>query len=129
MLLLKKESADMFKCPVCGGEIGFFRKCFQSVWNKSIIECPSCGRKLRLKPYGTSRSDTTLIVIFTYFFLDIKDWIIPVCILEFLIFSLIKRIFLPLVPYDPKQKISFGEALVLIISGIGIVVGLLIEFF
>lgn len=118
----------MFKCPCCGEKINFIKKCFFLSWNNTI-QCPSCGSKLCLKPYGTSRSDISLIFILTYYFINIKRWLIPICILEFLIFSLVRSILLPLVLYDPKQKMSFADLFVMLFLILGIIIGLLNEIF
>lgn len=118
----------MFKLPLLWRKISFFKKMLLLPWSKTI-QCPSCGRELCLKPYGTSRGDIALVFILTYYFLNIKRWFIPICILELLIFSLVKSILLPLVSYDSKQKMSFIDWFVMIFLILGIIIGLLSQIF
>lgn len=118
----------MFECPCCGGEISFLKKMLLLPCG-GTTQCPSCGNKLCLKPYGTSRSDIGLIFILTYYFLNIEKWFVPICILELLVFSLIKSILLPLVPCDTKQKMSFIDWFVAVFLILGLLIGLLNEIF
>ena len=117
----------VFRCPVCDNRIGFLRKCRHSIWEKGAIDCLSCGSKLRIKKYGSSRSDATVIVLIAYFFLGIKDFLLPLCFLGAFVFSFFKKLVSPLELYDPDRKTSLVEWIIILIAAVGFLVGLWLE--
>lgn len=118
----------VFRCPVCDNKIGFLRKCRQSIWEKGNIDCLSCGSRLRIKKYGSSRSGATLVVCIAYFFLGIKDFLLPVCLFGMFVCSFLNKLFSPLELYDPNRKVSPVEWIIIFIAAIGFLVGLWLEF-
>ena len=118
----------VFRCPVCDNKIGFLKKCRYSIWEKGNIDCLSCGSRLRIKKYGSSRSDAGLIVCIAYFFLGIKVFLLPLCFLGTFVFSFFKKVVSPLELYDPDQKAGPVEWIIIFIAVISLLVGLWLEF-
>lgn len=118
----------VFRCPVCDNKIGFLRKCKHSIWKDDNIACSSCGSSLRIKKYGTTRSNATLVVCIVYFFLGIKDFLLPVCLFGMFVFSFLHKLFSPLEQYDPNRKVSPVEWIIIFIAVVSLLVGLWLEF-
>lgn len=118
----------VFRCPICDNKIGFLRKCRYSIWEKGDIDCLSCSSRLRIKKYGSSRSDATLIVLIAYFFLGIKDFLLPLCFFGTFVFSFLKKLISPLELYDLDRKASPAEWIIILIVAAGFLVELWLEF-
>lgn len=117
-----------FRCPVCDNKIGFLRKCRHAMWEKGDFKCSSCGSSLRVKKYGTGRSDATVAVCIAYFFLGTKDVFLPACFLGIFVLPFLKNLFSPMEQYDPDQKIGLAEWIMIGVAVICLLVGLWLEF-
>ncbi len=93
---------DIFRCPVCGHKIGVFQKYRQSLWGG--IKCSSCGAQLHIRKTGTGRGDAFIPLAFVYFFLGIKEWIIPAAFCVGFVYDFIKCSLSPLIPLEQDQK-------------------------
>ena len=117
---------DIFRCPVCGQKIGIFYKYRQSFWGG--IKCSSCGAQLQIRKTGTGRANAGLIVIFVYFFLGIKKWLIPVSLLVGFVYDFIKCSLSPLVPEEQNRKVSWAVWVYFVVMITGLVVTLIFSF-
>lgn len=117
-----------FRCPVCDNKISFLRKCRHAIWEKGGFKCLSCGSSLRIKKYGTSRSDATLAVCIVYFFLGIKDFFLPACLLGIFVLPFLKNLFSPMELCDPHRKTGLAEWIIIGVAAISLLVGLWLEF-
>lgn len=117
-----------YRCPVCENKIDFWKKCRYAIWGKGGLVCGSCGTALRIKRYGSGRSDATLVVCIVYFFLGIKTYLLPVCILASFAFSFLRKLVSPLEAYDPDRKISVTEWIIIGIAVVALLVALWLDF-
>lgn len=117
---------DILRCPVCGHKVGIFQKYRQSIWGG--IRCSSCGTQLHIKKYGTGRADAFLPVAFVYFFLGIKDWIVPASLLAGFVYHFIKCSLSPLIPLEQNQEASWKLWIYILAMATGLLVALLSSF-
>ena len=117
---------DIFRCPVCGHKIGVFQKYRQSLWGG--IKCSSCGAQLHIRKTGTGRGDAFIPLAFVYFFLGIKEWIIPAAFCVGFVYDFIKCSLSPLVPEEQNRKASWAVWVYFVVMITGLVVTLIFSF-
>ena len=117
---------NIFRCPVCGHKIGVFQKYRQSLWEG--IKCSSCDAQLQIRKTGTGRADAGLIVIFVYFFLGIKEWLIPVSFFAGFVYDFIKCSLSPLIPLEQSRKVGWKLWVYLLVMTIGLIIALIFSF-
>ena len=112
---------SLFRCPICEEKIGVLQKCHQSICDKGIIQCPSCKNKLRLKKYGSSMANATLVTVVSYWVLGEggPNWFLHVFL--WLILILAQKVLSPILPYNPEKSPKFSKLAIVTLWTIAVI--------